>query len=137
MIVRHTVRVSDPVVTPDLPVSVYAKRAGLFALLTLPVNALSNLLSRALDNPELARSAGAGYAIASIGFIVFVVAARVLVILFALYSLYNARKAFADLRTGQFAGRGRTVAAVVWDIATILLAAYSLVVLGLQFVAGF
>ncbi len=101
------------------------------------MNALSNLLSRALDNPELASSAGAGYAIASIGFILFVVAARVLVILFALYSLYSARKAFADLRTGQFAGRGRTVAAVVWDIATILLAGYSLVVLGLQFVAGF
>ena len=109
-----------------MPVSRFAKRSGLFALLTIPVNIASNLLGRLFDQP-LESASDVAYAVAWIAYLVVFLAARVLVVALVAYSFYNARRAFQEIRTGKFAGRGRTIASIVWGVIQLALVLYSVV----------
>lgn len=105
----------EAVVERSLPKSVHAGRALLFALLVLPLNALTNILVGILDPLILNAPSGqdAFVAVASTAELWVVVVTRLLIAVSLILTFFNAAAALAETKSGALSGRGRAKAAIV------------------------
>lgn len=117
------------------PVSRFATRALLFALIPLGANILIGIVNKLFEAASMT-DADVAYGVASLGYLVLYVLSRGIVVALVVVSLIAGRGALRQIGTREFRGLPRTIFAIVLDLYLLVFVVLGLIALIGALLAG-